>query len=162
MFVNEKDIEFCVNAIKLIKENGATYIKKDNDDLYIEICLNPNDEVVIAFNEDAFEKANKIINKGLNGETIKSDGFGKLTGKNHSFVRTAKGIVRDDIDLMNMTDDEKRIMIDNDYYIFENAEEFNGNHLVEYAFINPDDGKECCLGYITKDKAILEGKGYKF
>lgn len=158
IYVDEKDIEFCSNAIKLIKENGATDIKKDKSDVdgsSIVVYPNAEGKIIIGFGKMDI----------LNSETIEKEENDKTdilkykrpTGKNHSFVRTAKGIVRSDIDFMNMTDNEKHHMMENDHRIFENSEEFNGNHLVEYAFINPDDGKECCLGYITKDMRVFEG-----
>ena len=54
VIVNEQDIEFCVDAIKLIKDNNATYIKKDTsniNDKCIDIYKNMDDEVVIKIKE---------------------------------------------------------------------------------------------------------------
>jgi hypothetical protein len=54
IFMNEQDIEFCVNAMKLIKDSNATFIKKDTsviDDHCIDVYKNQDDKVVIKFTE---------------------------------------------------------------------------------------------------------------
>lgn len=54
VIVNEQDIDFCVDAIKLIKDNNATFIKKDTstiNDKCIDIYKNMDDEVVIKIKE---------------------------------------------------------------------------------------------------------------
>ena len=54
IFMNEQDVDFCVNAIKLIKDSDATFIKKDTsvmNDKCIDIYKNQDEEVVIKFTE---------------------------------------------------------------------------------------------------------------
>lgn len=54
VIVNEQDIAFCVDAIKLIKENNATFIKKDTIDINdkcIDVYTNMDDEVIIKIKE---------------------------------------------------------------------------------------------------------------
>ena len=60
VLMNEQDIAFCVDAIKLIKDSNATYIKKDTtviNDKCIEIFKNNDDEIVIKFKEKDYVKA---------------------------------------------------------------------------------------------------------
>jgi hypothetical protein len=60
VIVNEQDIEFCVDAIKLIKDNNATFIKKDTstiNDKCIDIYKNCDDEVIIKIKEIDLIKA---------------------------------------------------------------------------------------------------------
>ena len=48
-FMNEKDFDFCVNAIKMIKENNASYVKGDpsisNDG--VEVYKNQDDKIMV-------------------------------------------------------------------------------------------------------------------
>lgn len=60
VIVSEQDIDFCVDAIKLIKDNNATFIKKDTstiNDKCIDIYKNCDDEVVIKIKEIDLIKA---------------------------------------------------------------------------------------------------------
>lgn len=60
IIVNEEDIAFCVDAIKLIKDNNATYVKKDTsaiNDKCVDIFKNSDDELVIKFKEKDYVKA---------------------------------------------------------------------------------------------------------
>lgn len=60
VIVNEQDIDFCVDAIKLIKENNATFVKKNTstiNDKCIDIYKNCDDEVVIKIKEIDLIKA---------------------------------------------------------------------------------------------------------
>lgn len=62
VIVNEQDIDFCVDAIKLIKENNATFVKKDTstiNDKCIDIYKNMDDEVVIKIKEIDLIKADR-------------------------------------------------------------------------------------------------------
>ena len=59
VLMNEQDITFCVDAIKLFKDSNATYIKKDTtviNDKCIEI-YKYDDEIVIKFKEIDYVKA---------------------------------------------------------------------------------------------------------
>ena len=52
--MNEQDVGFCVNAIKLIKDNGATFVRKDTsavNDRWIDVCKNQDGEAVIKLTE---------------------------------------------------------------------------------------------------------------
>lgn len=52
--MNERDIEFCVDAIKLIKERNATFVRKDTssiNDKCIDIYENSDNEIVIKVKE---------------------------------------------------------------------------------------------------------------
>lgn len=54
VFMDERDIRFCVDAIKLIKDSNATFIKKDTsitNDKYIELYKDSVDEIVVKVNE---------------------------------------------------------------------------------------------------------------
>lgn len=60
VIVNEQDIAFCVDAIKLIKKNNATFIKKDTIDINdkcIDVYTNMDDEVIIKIKEIDLIKA---------------------------------------------------------------------------------------------------------
>ena len=62
IFMNEQDVEFCVNAIKLIKDNNATFIKKDTsitNGKCIEVYTNQYNEVIVKFDEDDCIKETK-------------------------------------------------------------------------------------------------------
>ena len=63
IIVNEQDIEFCVDAIKLIKDRNATFAKKDTsvtNDKRISIYKNYDDEVVIKFEELSYVKEENL------------------------------------------------------------------------------------------------------
>lgn len=55
--MNEQDIDFCVNAIKLIKDSNATFIKKDTsiiNNKCIELYKTSTNEIVVKLNEDDY------------------------------------------------------------------------------------------------------------
>lgn len=59
-FANEQDIKFCVDAIDLIKNSNATFVKKDTstiNDQSIEVYKNSDNEVVVKFKEVVYVKA---------------------------------------------------------------------------------------------------------
>lgn len=63
IFTNEQDIEFCVNAIKLIKDSNATFIKKDIssiNDKCIDVYKNQDDKVVVKFKEQDCVKKGSV------------------------------------------------------------------------------------------------------
>lgn len=60
VLMNEQDIEFCVDAIQLIKDRNATFIKKDTsniNDKCIDVYKNIDDEIVIKVKEIDLIKA---------------------------------------------------------------------------------------------------------
>lgn len=65
VFMDERDIRFCVDAIKLIKDSNATFIKKDTsitNDKCIELYKDSVDEIVVKVNEmDYIEESSDDI-----------------------------------------------------------------------------------------------------
>lgn len=60
VLMNEQDIEFCVDAIQLVKDRNATFIKKDTstiNDKCIDVYKNMDDEVIIKIKEIDLIKA---------------------------------------------------------------------------------------------------------
>lgn len=61
VFMNEQEIDFCVDAIKLIKDSNATFIKKDTsviNDKCIELYKDSTDKIVVKIDETDYSEEN--------------------------------------------------------------------------------------------------------